>query len=364
MLVRTLIQELGAENQIVLVSPDTDQTLADAKLGDAVKAHISWSPTGASTATAQRLAQQIAGSGVDIAHFHFGGNFAWSNRFPARCPIPYLAQQGVPVVTTIHMAVGLLHGYCGAQKPFLFKLALLPMAWLNKMRVLRSVRREITVSQQDCDRLRSWYWPVANKFECIYHSRIQQTKDAPAIARDKVILGVGHLAQRKGQLILAEAFLRIAAKHGDWKLQLAGHAAEADVEKQLQSMAARCPQIALLGQREDTPQLMQRTGIYVQPSFHEGLPLSLQEALYYGCACVATRIPGNIELVEHERNGLLVPPGDATGLGSALERLIVDEALRSRLAGAGRASILEKEMTIADMARKHRALYDETIKQR
>lgn len=359
-LVRMLMRELAASSQIILVSPDTPEGLGDARLGHAIQQHIPWSPADASRATARALAEAMLRSGVDLAHFHFGGNFAWSNRFPARCPIPALARGGVPVVTTIHMAVGLLHGYCGPLKPLWFKLGFLPVAWLGKMRVLRHIRREITVSRQDLDRLRCWYWPLRGRFQHIYHSRLKTpdaTNDAPA--REPLILGVGHLALRKGPAVLAEAFAKIAARHPTWKLLLAGHAAEESCCQQIERAAQRVAagQIQMLGQRDDTEQLMQRAAIYVQPSFHEGLPLALQEALYHGCACVATRIAGNTELVQDEENGLLVPPGDADALAGALERLIGDAALREQLSARGRAGVLAQGMTLPQMVEKHRALY-------
>ena len=68
----------------------------------------------------------------------------------------------------------------------------------------------------------------------------------------------------------------------------------------------------------------------------DGLPNVLMEAQLLGAACVATRMSGTPELIEHESNGLLVPPRDIAALAAALERAIVDPGLRSRLADAGR----------------------------
>ena len=68
----------------------------------------------------------------------------------------------------------------------------------------------------------------------------------------------------------------------------------------------------------------------------DGLPNVLMEAQLLGAACIATRVSGTPELIEHEDNGLLVPPRDTAALAAALERAIVDPALRSRLADAGR----------------------------
>ena len=60
------------------------------------------------------------------------------------------------------------------------------------------------------------------------------------------------------------------------------------------------------------------------------------EAQLLGAACVATRVSGIPELIEHEVNGLLVPPGDTGSMAAALERIIADPGLRARLAEAGR----------------------------
>ena len=71
----------------------------------------------------------------------------------------------------------------------------------------------------------------------------------------------------------------------------------------------------------------------------DGLPNVLMEAQHLGAACVATRVSAIPELIEHEVNGLLVPPRDPGALAAALERAIADPALRARLAEAGRHAV-------------------------
>ena len=68
----------------------------------------------------------------------------------------------------------------------------------------------------------------------------------------------------------------------------------------------------------------------------DGLPNVLMEAQLLGAACVATRVSGIPELIEHDINGLLVAPGDTGAMTAALERTIADPGLRVRLAEAGR----------------------------
>ena len=71
----------------------------------------------------------------------------------------------------------------------------------------------------------------------------------------------------------------------------------------------------------------------------DGLPNVLMEAQLLGAACIATRVSAMPELIEHDVNGLLVSPRDPAALAATLERAIVDPALRSRLAAAGRRTV-------------------------
>jgi glycosyltransferase involved in cell wall biosynthesis len=89
------------------------------------------------------------------------------------------------------------------------------------------------------------------------------------------------------------------------------------------------------------PSVLARTDIYVQPSFQEGLPNSVLEAMAMGLPILATKVSGNEDVVSHEGNGLLVPPGDADALASALERLIRAPALAERMGRRSREIIKE-----------------------
>jgi glycosyltransferase involved in cell wall biosynthesis len=79
--------------------------------------------------------------------------------------------------------------------------------------------------------------------------------------------------------------------------------------------------------------------VFVLPSLQEGSgSLALLEALQAGCAVVASDIDGVPEDVVHGESALLVPSSDAAALGRALEAVLVDAGLRTRLARAARAT--------------------------
>jgi len=87
----------------------------------------------------------------------------------------------------------------------------------------------------------------------------------------------------------------------------------------------------------------------------------LQEAQFYGCACVATRCGGTADLIEDGDNGFLTPVGEVMPLAEALEKLMDDEKLRGRLGHRASQSVLEKNMTADKMVQAYEQLYAESL---
>ncbi len=366
-LVATLIRQLSPHCKIVLVSHDESETIERSEFSSLIAAHIPWRPEAASPDAARNLAQKLREQGVSLAHFHFGGNYGWGNRMLNRCPLLGVHRAGIPCVSTNHGAFALLDGYCASWRPLWLKLALLPAAWLSKMHVVWNVETEVAVSQHDLRNLRTWYWPFRGKFRQIYHSKIQRDETpAAACPRGKTILCVGTIGPRKGQTILVLAFAKIASRYPDWNLVLAGRASELSLMAEIETIRIR----SKLGDRirhiedlsdEAIAELMRTSEIFAMPSLHEGLGLSLQEALFRGCACVASNIGGIPELVDNGANGLLVSPGNADELAVALSRLIDDESLRQRLRARAPSSILDKGMSAERMTENYLRTYESIL---
>jgi glycosyltransferase involved in cell wall biosynthesis len=367
-LVETLLEGLAPQYDFVLVSPDESSTVKSSPAGSLVRLHVPWRPESVSRETSAALARHLSDAGVQLAHFHLGGAFGWGNRFANHSPMPHLGRLGVACCTTAHLVNGPLDGYCGPQKPFLFKLAMLPLAWAGKMNSLAAVSREIVVSRQACGRLRRRYWPRRNRFVQIYHSRLREDAAAiPGAPRQNNILSVGHFAFRKGQHILAEAFARVAPRHPGWKLLMLGDAVEPECLDRVREIIRRDgleDRVALPGPRPDAFEFMLSAAIFVQPSLFEGLPLALQEAMFSGCACIGSRISGNDEIIAHEDNGILVPPDDIDALAAALERLMNDDALRDTFSRKGPPSIIARGMTAERMIQRHSEIYDAILQGR
>jgi glycosyltransferase involved in cell wall biosynthesis len=92
---------------------------------------------------------------------------------------------------------------------------------------------------------------------------------------------------------------------------------------------------------EELARLYARAAVVVLPSYREGLPLCVLEAMAHGRPVVASAVGGIPELVEEGVSGLLVPPGDVAALRAALERLLADPILRRRMGRAARRRVAE-----------------------
>jgi glycosyltransferase involved in cell wall biosynthesis len=147
---------------------------------------------------------------------------------------------------------------------------------------------------------------------------------------------LGEVGTRKGTPQLVEALSRLAARN-DWRATIAGNG-------DLEQTRVRAQDLGIAG-RLDIPgwldaagvnNVLSKTDIFVLPSFAENLPMSILEAFARGIAVIVTPVGAVPEVVDHERNGLIVKTGDVGELAAALERLISEAALRQRLGANAR----------------------------
>ena len=118
--------------------------------------------------------------------------------------------------------------------------------------------------------------------------------------------------------------------------------------------------VEFLGHREDVPQVLADTDIFVLPSRTEAFPNVLLEAMATGLPVVASDVGGIPELVEDGRNGLLVPVGDAQALAAAIVRLMAEPQLADALGEAARLAI-ESRYSFDRMVSAFEALYQAEI---
>lgn len=153
----------------------------------------------------------------------------------------------------------------------------------------------------------------------------------PTKEKKDYILYVGRLHWLKGLDYLLEAFLSIEKKY-DMQLFIAGGGEKKLYERKVQEL--RLKNVKFLGpvRYEEIPKLMREAKIFVLPTITmEGHPKALLEAMASGTTCIITDVRGSREIVTPSEDGLMVPPKDIGALKDAIESLIKDADLRSKL---------------------------------
>jgi glycosyltransferase involved in cell wall biosynthesis len=178
-------------------------------------------------------------------------------------------------------------------------------------------------------------------------------------AEDCVVLAVGNLEVHKGHRVLVDALSELrGASNSHWKLIIAGGRGGDQHEallKQVEDLAL-ADKVNILLNRDDIPDLLAAATVFVMPSFREGLPMALLEAMLAGKAIVASRTAGIPEAITDGREGLLVSPGDTAALSRALDALITSGEKREELArfALDRAN---QDFTVQVMADRYERLY-------
>ncbi|ACK73634.1 glycosyl transferase group 1 [Gloeothece citriformis PCC 7424] len=157
----------------------------------------------------------------------------------------------------------------------------------------------------------------------------------------KRLLYVGRLAVEKGLPILLEALATLKSYHQDMLLIVVGDGSDRPKLESLTQNLGLSNNVKFVGYQSqgEVRNYLQQTDIFILPSFAEGLPVSLMEALAAGVPVVTTQIAGVSELVEDGVNGYLVPPGDSTLLAKRIDLLLKDPDQRRKLGTSGRAKV-------------------------
>lgn len=155
---------------------------------------------------------------------------------------------------------------------------------------------------------------------------------------DTAIGFLGSFTARKGLRELALAWRRISAVLPRAHLVLCG---KGGMEEELRSLLSAAPRVHWLGYRRDVPQILRALDLLVLPSYVEGAPNVVLEAMSAGTTVVATAVSGTPELVRDRVEALLVPPRDEGALAGAMIEAASNPGLRSGMADAAKRRVLE-----------------------
>lgn len=175
-----------------------------------------------------------------------------------------------------------------------------------------------------------------------------------------VLLTVAFLREPKGIQYMLEALPRILADAPNAHYLIVGEGTYGETLRELAASFGVEKHVTFAGQRNDIPEILQAGDVFVLPTLIDALPTVLIEAMAARKAIVASNVGGVPELVENERNGLLVEPANPLQLAEGCLRLIRQNDVREAMAEAG-LQIARSKFDIENQVRTISNLYEELI---
>ena len=178
--------------------------------------------------------------------------------------------------------------------------------------------------------------------------------------RAQVVVCVSGLRYEKGIDVLLQAWHLVHKQAPQARLIIVG---DGSLQNQLTCMAdaldiATC--VEFTGLQSDIPAQLRRGSLAVLPSRWEGMPNAVLEAMACGLPCVATRVSGSEDIIQHGANGLLVEPEDYQGMAQALLTLLNDPLLVQKYGHAARQTI-ERHYSLEHIIDRYVELYQRII---
>lgn len=200
------------------------------------------------------------------------------------------------------------------------------------------------------------HWPKLQIVHCGIEPERYAAAPPPGGLR---ILFVGRLAAVKGVAVLLDALTDLVAEYPDLHLTLIGDGPDRAALEAQALDAGLAGHVSFEGYRSqsEVADALAAHDVFVLPSFAEGVPVVLMEAMAAGRPVITTRIAGVPELVEDGRSGYLVPPGNLAALREALGMMLRDPGNQAAMGKAGRDRVLAA-YEIGSEARKLAALIE------
>ena len=206
----------------------------------------------------------------------------------------------------------------------------------------------VAVSSYGCSQLQRFVdpssWGKVKRVHCGLDQTLLFRQAKPLLATPKLVC-VGRLSPQKGHLLLVQAASKLADKRINFQLVLAGDGElRPQIEQAISAKGLRS-QVHITGwiSGERVLQEMEAARALVLPSFAEGLPVVIMEAMAVGRPVLATYVAGIPELVRDGREGWLVPAGDVDALAECMEAILqAPVAQLARMGEAARARVRER----------------------
>lgn len=229
--------------------------------------------------------------------------------------------------------------------------------------VSKAVRERLVASGADRNKIEVVYNPI-DTYVFTPKSQSESRKKFNLPAHSLIIGSLGRLHKEKGYEVFLKAANIIRKEFQNVLFLIAGKEWKRHYRKKLSDLSHNLnlsQNLVLMDWQEDVHSLICALDILLLlPLTNEGFPRTLAEGMACEVAVIGSRIGGIKELIENNKNGLLVPPCDENAVAEAIDRLLKNRNLAARLAKQGRKTI-ETKFTVHRHLKKITKIYTQCI---
>jgi glycosyltransferase involved in cell wall biosynthesis len=302
--------------------------------------------------TVKAIQQYSRENKIDVIHTH--GYKADIYGFAAACELR------LPTVATCHSSP------VSTEKPFspLRLYHLLDAFVLRRCRNVAAVSEKLATALEDLRIPKEGIVTIPNGISISQFSSASPSF-ADEIGKDKraVVGMIARLVSYKGADFFLKAAQMVLKSYPDTVFVLVGEGPTKGALIKLANELNIASAVIFAGHREDMPEIYAALDLVVLPSLSEGLPMTILEAFAAGKPVIATRVGGIPTVIQPEKTGLLVEPGDVRSLSQAIEKLLGHAGLRKRL-GMNGQSLVRSCYSAEMMAGRYLAIYRSVINTR
>lgn len=226
----------------------------------------------------------------------------------------------------------------------------------------------VAISAATARALSHYEWFSARAIDVIYNgidpdsdSQPKQLRGELGIPADHVVFGtIARFDPIKNIPMMIEAFATVHQEHKNTTLLLVGDGDEREKLELLVEQSGLKHAVVFTGYQEDTASFMAMMDVYLLTSFSEGTSMVLLEAMSSGTSSIVTAVGGNVEIIEHDVNGMIVESEDVPALAGWMSQLAVDSVLRQRL-GEAATVVFNERFSVATMSSRYSETYHRVL---
>lgn len=222
----------------------------------------------------------------------------------------------------------------------------------------------VAISKATAQALAHYEWFSLRSIQVIYNGIVSTGNETRIDHRDELQINPGDIVfgtiarfdTIKNLPMMIEAFRELKKVHDNARLLLVGDGGE---REKLEAMVEEYDlgnEVIFTGYQKDTAKYMSVIDVYLLTSYSEGTSMTLLEALSMGVCSIVTAVGGNVEIVEHNVNGIVVKSEDVADLSAWMIKLSKDTEQRKKLGDAGKG-IFNEKFSIEKMTARYSDIY-------